>query len=257
MCYDDNARPPDPPGAVSPAKGNDLTLAASDENLFAAYLAEPSQPRGINVLIYPDVRGLHQFYKELAMRFAEVGITALAIDYFGRTAGLSDRSDGFEFMPHVQQMTFDTFALDAKAALKYLHGRFGADTPTFALGFCMGGSLTLMTGTVAEFNFAGLVPFYAGMTRAFPPKGTVLDVAEQVRFPVLGLFGGADQGIPEEKVNELDAKLDAAGVDHTLIIYPGAPHSFFDRKAAEFAEQSADAWTRVLDFMSTQKMSVP
>src|SRR6266849_59239 len=126
MCYDDNARPPFPPGESDSAYGEDIILTAADGNRFAAYAAHPANPKAAQVLIYPDVRGLHQFYKELALRFAEVGITALAIDYFGRTAGLSARDESFEFMPHVQEMTASGFFADVKAALAYLRTGEGA-----------------------------------------------------------------------------------------------------------------------------------
>src|SRR5437899_146709 len=112
MCYDDNARPPMPPGADGTAQSEDVVLAVADGNRFAAYAARPSNPIGAQVLIYPDVRGLHQFYKDLALRFAEVGIAALAMDYFGRTAGLTARDDSFDFWPHVQQLQLQTLFND-------------------------------------------------------------------------------------------------------------------------------------------------
>src|SRR5216683_2108466 len=136
MCYDDNARPPLPPGANGHAHGEELVLTAADGNQFAGYLARPAQPNGAQIVIYPDVRGLHQFYRELALRFAEVGVTALAIDYFGRTAGLSTRNDEFDFWPHVQQLRAPNLIADACAALAYLD----SSKPTFVVGFCMGGS---------------------------------------------------------------------------------------------------------------------
>ena len=71
-----------------------------------------------------------------------------------------------------------------------------------------------------------------------------------IRTPALGLFGGADQGIPAEQVEEFDRRLDATGVAHEIVIYPGAPHSFFDRRFAEFADASADAWERVRGFIA-------
>ncbi len=73
-----------------------------------------------------------------------------------------------------------------------------------------------------------------------------------IKTPVLGLFGGADQGIPVEQVAALDQALDASGVEHEIVVYPGAPHSFFDRRAQEFADASADAWQRVLGFIASQ-----
>jgi carboxymethylenebutenolidase len=253
MCYDDQARPPAPPGASGPAHGEDIVLTAGDGSRFSAYIATPAESSEAQVIIYPDVRGLHQFYKELALRFAELGLTALAIDYFGRTAGLTARDDSFEFRPHVDQFKYEPFALDVEAALGYLRQRSGAEKPTFVVGFCMGGSLVLLTGTNPAFKFAGLIPFYAGLSRDRGGKGSVLENAEKVQYPVMGLFGGDDPGIPEAEIKQLDEKLDKAGVEHDIVVYPGAPHSFFDRRATDFAQASADAWQRVLDFIAAHK----
>ena len=249
MCYDDSARPPHPPGADGQAQGEDIVLTASDGNRFAAYIARPVNAQGPQVVIYPDVRGLHGFYKALAMRFAEVGVTALAIDYFGRTAGLSTRDDSFEFWPHVQQMQLPSFFNDVHAALDYLRS-LNANSSTFTVGFCMGGSLSILSGTESDFGFTGIIGFYAGLSRNMGAgKGSVLEEGKHVKYPLLGLFGGADQGIPVEQVHQLDANLDESGVEHEIVIYPNAPHSFFDRKATEFANESADAWQRILGFM--------
>src|SRR5260221_712544 len=250
MCYDDDARPPLPPGANGKATGEEIVLTASDGTRFAAYIARPEQPTGAQVLIYPDIRGLHQFYKELALRFAEVGITALAIDYFGRTAGLTSRDDTFVFMPHVQQLQLTTFFADVTAALAYLHTGEDAHQSTFTLGFCMGGSFSLITG-IQDFDLAGIIAFYSGLSRKFAgANATVLEEAEHIKYPVLGLYAAPDQGIPVVQGSTLDAELDKAGVGHELVIYPGAPPRFLDRRATDFADASADAWRHVLGFIS-------
>ncbi|HLW01501.1 MAG TPA: dienelactone hydrolase family protein [Ktedonobacterales bacterium] len=251
MCYDDNARPPLPPGEAGPAHGHDGVLTAADGNQFAAYLAHPADhASNAQIIIYPDVRGLHQFYKELALRFAEAGVTAIAIDYFGRTAGLTPRDDSFEFMPHVQQMKIESFTQDVRAAQDELRKRNPSGQATFTVGFCMGGTLSFTTGMDTSLGFAGVIGFYAGMSRNFGGAGTILDRAAEISYPSLGLFGGADQGIPVSNVQEFDEKLNATGIEHTIIIYENAPHSFFDRKYAEFASESADAWQQVLSFIN-------
>ncbi len=255
MCYDDNAIPPTPPGNAGGAQGEDLVLIAEDGNRFYAYLAFPEHPSNAQILIYPDARGLHKFYKELALRFAEVGITALAIDYFGRTAGLSARDASFEFMPHVQEMTAAGFFADVKAALAYLRTGERAQRATFVTGFCMGGSLTFVSGT-QDFGFAGVIGFYAGLSRKFGPiERPVLEIGAEERYPLLGLFGGADQGIPVEQVHQFEEEVKRSGVDYKIIIYPGATHSFFDRRYEEFAEASADAWRQVLSFIAAHTSS--
>ncbi len=254
MCYDSSSHPPTPPGERGAATTQALVLTAADGNQFSAFLATPTREFFAQVLIYPDIRGLHQFYQDLATRFAEMGVRALAIDYFGRTAGLTARNDEFDFMPHVQQMTLPTFYADVQAALAYLQKDNAA--PTFIVGFCRGGSLALYTGS-QNFHLAGLIPFYSGLARQITgAEGTPLEEARKIHFPVLGLYGGDDPGIPREQVEQLDVELDKAGVEHELKIYDGAPHSFFDRKYAEYANESADAWTRALTFIRAHTAAV-
>ncbi len=251
MCYDDNAIPPTSPGAGETALGEDIILTTADQNRFAAYVAHPASPKSAQVLIYPDVRGLHKFYKELALRFAEVGITAMAFDYFGRTAGVGSRDESFDYMPHVQQIRLTSLFTDVTAALAYLRSGEGALRSTFTVGFCLGGALSFLTGTRQEFDLAGVIGFYSGMSRKFEgARGTLLDEARQIVYPALGLFGGNDPSIPVDKIRAFDEELDRAGVEHEVVIYPGAPHSFFDKRATEFADASADAWQRLLGFIS-------
>ena len=256
MCYDLDARPPYPPISGGAADGADIVLTAQDGNRFSAYIAYSAQANGPQILIFPDVRGLHQFYKELALRFAEVGIRAMAIDYFGRTAGLTPRDDKFEYMPHVEKMTLPDFLVDVAAALAYLKSQSKTARSTFVVGFCRGGTLALHTGA-ETFDLAGIIPFYAGLSRPVAgAKESTLDRARHVRYPVLGLFGGADQGIPESDRQQLDTSLQVAGVAHEIIAYPGATHSFFDRRSAEFADASADAWKRMLGFINTKNPKI-
>jgi carboxymethylenebutenolidase len=156
-------------------------------------------------------------------------------------------------MPHVAQIQYPTFLLDVHAALSYLHDHAissGAPTPAiFTCGFCMGGSLSLLTAA-EDLPLSGAIAFYSGFSRRFPgAEEPTLDRATSTRIPVLGLYGGTDQGIPPEQVEQLDKNLTTAGVPHEIKIYEGAPHSFFDRKATEFAEASADSWTRTLNFI--------
>ena len=93
------------------------------------------------------------------------------------------------------------------------------------------------------------------LTRNFGGAGTLLDQAEKIHYPALGLFGGADQGIPVSDVHTFEEKLKNAGVEHEIIIYPDAPHSFFDRRATDYAEASTDSWKRILDFVSAHPVT--
>lgn len=255
MCFDDDSHPPIPLSDNSAARGADLTLRAHDGTQIAAYLAEPDvQPRA-QVIILPDVRGLHNFYKELALRFADAGQRALAIDYFGRTAESNDRTEPFDAMSHAQQMTPETFGLDLAAAVTEVRRSEGRDLPTFTVGFCMGGSLSFWAGTQG-YDLSGVIGFYAALTRHLGAVTPVLDWATQIRCPVLGLFGGVDQSIPVEDVQTLEEDLSSARIPNEIVIYPDAPHSFFDRKAEAFTGASEDAWRRVQGFIADHETVV-
>jgi carboxymethylenebutenolidase len=122
-------------------------------------------------------------------------------------------------------------------------------TRLFTTGFCMGGRLTFLSAGFG-LGLAGVVGFYGwpvGPARNDTPAPA--EVADTFECPVLGIFGGADQGIPADAVARFERALAAAGVPHRLVSYPNAPHSFFDRKAEEFAAASAVAWGEVLAFI--------
>jgi len=87
-----------------------------------------------------------------------------------------------------------------------------------------------------------------GRSERLPGAGAI-ERAGDMRAPILALMGGADQAIGPDQVAALDAALTDAGVEHEVITYEGAPHSFFDRKQQEFAEASEDAWRRTLAFI--------
>lgn len=256
MCYDSQARPPELPeleGIGGGGSGADLTLTATGGNKFMAFAAQADGSRGAQVLIYPDVRGLHQFYKDLALRFADAGLTALAIDYFGRSAGLTARDDSFEYMPHVRQLTGPAVFDDARAGIAHLRTLSAQPLPIFTVGFCMGGGLSLYS-SMADLGLAGVVGFYAGMGRVWDEqKGALPEAARHCRIPVLGLFGGDDSSIPPEQVQRLDEVLDGTGVGHTIHSYAGAPHSFFDRRFAEWKGACDDAWVKIFDFIDRHK----
>ena len=256
MCFDLDSRPPIAPIAGGSLDAVALTLDASDGNRLQAFRARAATPTGAGVLVLPDVRGLHPYYEELALRFAENGVDALAIDYFGRTAGIGDRNSGFAYMPHVNQLTWDGLTADVRAGAEQLrmHNE-GRTRALFTIGFCMGGRLAFLTPTLG-LDLAGAIGLYGipvGEGRAGMPAPA--DVARDVASPILGLFGGADPSIPPESVTAFETALDKAGVDHRVVVYDGAPHSFFDRKAEEFAEASRQAWDEILTFIRARTPS--
>jgi carboxymethylenebutenolidase len=250
MCFDLDSRPPIAPIAGGALDSRRLVLAAADGNRLAAFEARASAPTGAAILILPDVRGLHPYYEELALRFAEHGVDALAIDYFGRTAGAEPRPDAFEYRAHVDQTRWPGIEADIRAGTDALRSTGGGSAPIlFAIGFCFGGRMAYLTATLG-LGFTGVIGFYGWPTGDhYTGSPAPVDVADQIRGSVLGLYGGADKGISEETVNALEGALATAHVDHRVITYPDAPHSFFDRKAAEYEAASAAAWVEVLRFI--------
>jgi carboxymethylenebutenolidase len=253
MCFEFDAVPPELPADVPRVAGGAaaevLELESADGTRFSAALAGASEARGPAVVIYPDVRGLYPFYIELAERFAEAGHHAVAIDYFGRTAGLGPRDEEFDYVAHVPQTTSAQIQADTSAAVAELAQRTG-ERRVAAVGFCFGGGESFLATTDTELDLVGAVGFYAGLDRSRWGLVGPLDRAADMHGPLLGLFGGADQGISPEQIAEFSGRLDDAGVEHDFHVYPGAPHSFFDRKQEEFTEASEDAWRRVLAFLA-------
>ena len=242
MCYSDAARPPLPPIGGAAADQGEMTLHAADSNRFMAYFARAAKPTGAGMVVMPDVRGLHHFYKELAQRFAEAGIDAVAIDYFGRTAGLGDRSDSFEYMPHVEKTTPEGIAADTAAAMAYLKSKDGgAVKAVFTVGFCFGGSNSWNQSALNP-GLNGCIGFYGRPPRSLP-------FIDKMKAPLLLLIAGADAATPREQFIEFDRKLSEVGVPHEMHIYEGAPHSFFDRTYEQWKEACDDAWRRMLAFV--------
>jgi carboxymethylenebutenolidase len=237
MCFDLDSTPPIPVLAGAAVSHEDLVLEASDGNRFAAFAAAPDEPAATGVVVLPDVRGLYRFYEELALRFAERGILAVAIDYFGRTAGVGKRGDDFEYRPHVDQTEDDAVQADIRAAAEWLRNH-GA-TAVFTVGFCFGGRKSWIAAASGH-GLAGAIGFYG---RPGPELAVGIDA------PILALQAGADRNISAADNQAFDEALSAAGVEHEVVTYEGAPHSFFDRKQEEFTAASDDAWERVLAFI--------
>jgi carboxymethylenebutenolidase len=256
MCFDFDALPPELPAdlALRPAAGGaaaePVELTSADGTRFSAALAIASDDKQPAVVILPDVRGLYRFYVELAERFAQAGHSAVAIDYFGRTARAGERGEDFEYMPHVGQTRTETVQADAAAAIGLIRERTGT-TSVVSVGFCFGGTHSFLAAQSPDLALDGAIGFYGNLADR-PIRASPIPTAGATRCPVLGLFGGADASIPADQIAAYDAALTAAGVEHELVTYPGAPHSFFDRSYEEHADACEDAWRRVVAFLDAR-----
>ena len=241
MCFGDDARPPLPPVRGGAVDSDDVVLTSADGTAFGAYYAHPEQPSSAGVVILPDVRGLHGFYKELARRFAEAGVHAVAVDYFGRTAGVGSREGDFPFREHVDRMDFDQVADDVGAAVRWLRELPGAGVEAvFTVGFCLGGAMSWRQ-SAAGHGLAGCIGLYGRPDRA-------AEVLGAMSSPLLLLAAGQDR-TPVADVEAFAAAVRAGGTDAEVHVYPDAVHSFFDRRYDQYREECADAWRRMLDFI--------
>jgi len=251
MCFDTDSHPPLEPVEGAATDHHRTTLTASDGNEFAVYEAFAEGGGTTGVVVLPDVRGLYRFYEELAVRLAEAGHDSIAIDYFGRTAGVGDRGDDFGYQEHVPQVTHEGMTADVAAAVVRLR-QTNPDRRIFTLGFCFGGSSAWQQAACGH-GLTGAIGFY-GRPDGLRPQGarTPIDLVPEMASPILALMGGDDPSIPPETVAVFEKALEEAGVEHEIVTYEGAPHSFFDRKYDDYAEESADSWRRVLEFIRTR-----
>jgi carboxymethylenebutenolidase len=241
MCFEPDSEPPIPRISGAAVSHDDLVLESEDGNRFAAFRALPEGDFSTGVVILPDVRGLYRFYEELALRFAERGHAAVAFDYFGRSAGVDKRPDDWDYAPFVHELTPHQVMADTGACIRHL---LALDCRSlFTVGFCFGGSYSWVS-TAFHDALAGAVGFYGRPSRALP-------FVEEMHGPILALQGGADQGISHEDNLEFERALRQAGLEHELVEFDGAPHSFFDRKQEEFRAASDEAWQRTLTFIET------
>lgn len=248
MCFDLDSSPPIPHIRGGSVEHRDLMLVAGDGTEFAAF--EALAGSGPAVVVLPDVRGLFSFYEELALRLAEHGTDAIAIDYFGRTAGVGKRDADFDFWPEVDATTLAGVTADVTAAVEHVRAK-DPNRPIFVLGFCFGGSNSWYMAA-ADLGLAGAIGFYGHPDREGFPKGapTVMSLIPEFSCPVLALQGGDDPGIPVAVDTAFADAMTSHGTDGEVVVYDGAPHSFFDRKSEEFVEASADAWDRIQRFLA-------
>ena len=253
MCHDPASAPPLGRDRTVRVVGEQVILTAADGARFGTFAARPETPSGAAVVVLPDVRGLTGFYGELALRLAEHGHTAVAIDYYGRTAGVGPRAEDFPFMQHVGGLSRPTIQADVAATIAHLRSPDrGAGRRMFTLGFCLGARTAWLAATTAN-QLAGAIGFYGapGVVGPYRDPGPT-QLADRLRAPILALMGGADDGIPPSEVHAFDTALTAAGVEHEIVVYPGTPHGFFDIRHAEFTDACADAWQRTLAFIGRQ-----
>jgi carboxymethylenebutenolidase len=186
------------------------------------------------------VRGVHQYYRDLAVRFAEAGMHAIVIDYYGHLTDDALRDDDFDWQSRLPHVTATTVEPVVSAAIEHL--RLDGVVDAFTVGFCFGGSQSWLLAASA-LPVAGVIGFYGNPDLVRPRLA-------QLHRPMLLLVAGADVATPRERSEQFETDLATVGVPYEHHIYDGAPHSFFDRSAAEWQDACRDAWERILGFVA-------
>jgi carboxymethylenebutenolidase len=248
MCHDPSSRPPVPPAdAVHDrqdlGRSAELHLTSADGAPLLAYEAVPSGRPWARVVVLPDVRGLHPYYRALADRLAETGLHAVAIDYFGRTAADLPRNDDFDFRAHTPHVTPEHVTADVTTAIQHTAGGEEGQDAVLTLGFCFGGGHSWRLAAEG-LGLAGCIGFYG---RPMVMQEAVQN-SDRVPDPVLMLIAGADAATPVPDSLAGADLLRSKGGEVETHVFDGAPHSFFDRGFAEHAQACEEAWRLLLAF---------
>ena len=207
------------------------------------YLARPEGDGPFpGIVVIQEWWGLDAHIKDVAERFAAEGYVALSPDlYRGEVATEPDDARRL-----AMELELDQALIDIQGAVNYLIAQPDVEPKQAGvIGFCMGGRLTMMMSYRGE-NVGAAVVFYGGGVQ---PSD---DELRAISAPLLGIYGEADEGIPVDRIQEWDTKLDEFGKTHEIHIYPDAPHAFFNNERPSYrATASADAWARTLAWLNS------
>jgi carboxymethylenebutenolidase len=211
------------------------------------------QPKG-GIVVIQEAFGVNDHIEDVAGRFAAEGWLAVAPHLFHRTGDpkLGYGGDMSVVMPHMKELTAEGVLADVDAALLELQRRGIPPERTGVVGFCMGGTVALVTA--ARRDVGAAVSFYGGgVTEGRFGFGPLVEEATRLRAPWLGLYGDLDQGIPVEGVEQLRAAAASSGQATEIVRYADAGHGFHCDQRDSFEPKSAqDAWGRTLAWFENQ-----
>ena len=243
------------PPAPAVVREEERTIRAGEGADLREFLALPATGfrRGA-VLIIHDIWGYTDFYKDLARRITEHGHAAALVDFFGRQGDLPESMRAPErtgtkpdamarAMQRAQQVSDERFLADMQTAVDDLLTRGASRVAGW--GFCMGGRLAYVAAARVS-GMAGVVAYY-GHLQAEPGRLSPLQLVSDIKIPILGVFGGADPGIPPEQIAAFE---DGLKTDKEIVIYPDAPHGFLRYGATDHRAAIDDALQRTFRFLS-------
>ncbi|MBB4198707.1 carboxymethylenebutenolidase [Rhodoblastus sphagnicola] len=216
-----------------------------------------ARPKGVErppvVLVAMEVFGLHEYIRDVVRRLGKLGAFAVAPDYYFRSGvDLTEVAEISQLMPIVNAKPDAELLSDLDAAVAWAKQQGGDVDRLGILGFCRGGRAVWEYCAASNAPKAG-VAFYGSLVDPEARKSlwpnSPLDLAGEMKAPVLGLYGEADQSIEVAQVEAMRARLAAAGKTAELHVYPGAPHGFHaDYRPSYRKEAAEDAWRRMADW---------
>ncbi len=250
--------------AVSPATADAIVtdtkgLDASEVKIpvrdgeIPGYRARPQKGGPFPVvLVVQEIFGVHEHIRDLCRRLAKVGYLAVAPELYARQGDVSGIKDIQEIISKVVSKVPDEQVMsDLDAAAAWATSSQHGDAGRLAItGFCWGGRIVWLYAAHNPKLRAGAAWYgrFTGQTDELHPKHP-LDIAAGVKAPVIGLYGGQDQGIPLDTVEKMRAALKAAGKDCEIIVYPESGHAFnADYRPSYRKTDAEDAWRRMLDW---------
>ena len=250
--------------AVQPVEAQ--TIATDTEGLTAgevkipvtdgeipAYRALPATGGPFpTVLVVQEIFGVHEHIKDICRRLAKLGYFAVAPECYARQGDVSQIKEIPEIISKVVSKVPDAQVMsDLDAAVAWAKGTGKADVAKLAItGFCWGGRIVWLY-SAHNPNLKAGVAWYGRLVGAaddLHPKHPI-DLAASINAPVLGLYGGADQGIPVDTVEKMQAAFKEAGKTAEIVVYPETPHAFFaDYRPSYRKDKAEDGWKRLLDW---------
>ena len=239
----------------TPATGLTAGDVMIDVNGYSmpAYRAAPAGKTGLPVvLVLSEIFGVHEYIADTARRFAQAGYLAIAPELFVRQGDAQGYGEMAKLIAEVISKVPDAQVLaDLDATVKWAAANGGDASKIGVTGFCWGGRQTWLYAAHNPAVKAGVAWYgrLVGETSALNPKHPV-DVAAGLHGPVLGLYGGADTGIPLVTVDKMKTALaagNAAAKASTFVVYPEAPHAFHADYRPSFRKDAAeDGWKRAM-----------
>jgi carboxymethylenebutenolidase len=233
-------------------EAGEVKIPVSDGTI-PAYRAMPATGGPFPVvLVVQEIFGVHEHIKDVCRRFAKLGYFAVAPEMYSRQGDVSKMTDIQKIIKEVVSKVPDAQVLsDLDATVAWAKKTGKAETAKLGItGFCWGGRIVWLYAAHNPDVKAGVAWYgrLVGQPNPLMPKNPI-DLVESLHAPVLGLYGGADTGIPVESVERMRKALKDAGKSCEIIVYPGTPHAFFADYRPSYRKQEADdGWKRLLEW---------